>query len=367
MKYFAQTIIILFAFSFHACLPVGAQVSVGESVKFDDRLLWVTSGVWLEDRLVVVDVLRKEGEQILQLVLDEEPRFEPLEELAKQVKRPSQIHQTVDGIFIEDEMEKAIFRYSRRDFQQQERIITRRERFLDEEGVALTGIYDWQPWGAGILAFGDIKTVEDGQPDRWESGYVYFDEQGREQIFTRISLQSPTRNLYLLNMSYIGVIDENTAYVLIMDDIPKIGEVRRDTDGIRVLSKFPKKFKSCPQLERRSEWTGPERATHHYAALEESTMPGGLFGLDGRLLLLGREPLGTDRRVAWSLIEVRPEDGSAMGVAARLNTTHSHLTLVPRPDEGWVVIEKDAVENIGQTQAPYMRTASLRLQQISMR
>lgn len=334
-----------------------------------EQILWTTSGAWAEDGLVVVDQLDEQVRQyapngVMRATLEARILATGVAGDRK-LGAPAQIRETASGYLLfndndlrdDDPTPAEIIKLDER-LEALPQPIKVEGRELGSDGT-LAAIFDWAPMGEGILAFGDLRLDD----DVWESAFLYFDESGRHQVFERIDSHADVVNHYTAGtMPYIATLDD-VGYILFMNEIPFIGEVRLGVPGVRRLESFPEEFRNAPRLATRPDWArarkGDRQATLFFEILEASTMAAGLYAHGGELYLLGKsaaKQLGPTSSTSWWMIGLDPADGRELS-RAKLPTNAAHLTIVP--GDFWALIEKDPVQGIGKRHAPYMETSSM--------
>lgn len=204
--------------------------------------------------------------------------------------------------------------------------------------------------GPDIVFFADVRfpgPTSDREDDVWRCGFLRVPirkpptEGGPETVDFLGGLswdyQSRVRRMNRLAQPYIAALGA-TAYILVMDEEPKIFRSSPSADG-----------PSWEELELSSEQTGlttpPDLAfgDQLYETLsmvmrrvETSTMAAGLYGWQGHLYLLSREPRGG--RTAWWLRRIDPTKSQVWGPVA-VDTAAPHLVVVPG-EKQWALVEK---------------------------
>ena len=348
-------------------LPAHGEVSC---VPLEYDLLLATSGAWSEDgeTLLVADAFR---ERLIHIAPDgtfrgHQNSFDRRGSgAALTLRRPSFIHRASDGLgyFMEDEEEDTITPLGGDLVAGTPVSVKSSSQGLDSAARRLIGLYGWQPMEHGFVGFGDIEYRDIKGPGRYKSAFLHFDASGITRVFDEpMDTLSEVRNHYLRNMPYIATLDGETAYFLYMEDEPSIVRAEVGVEDVVALAGFPQDFRHAPRLERNPEWAraleGPRQATAFYRQIERSRMAAGLYAWNGRLFLAAKEAMNAERETAWWLIELNPSDGEEIA-RARLPTDAAHITLVP--GETFAVIEKQPVEGLRGSDAPYMETCSMAL------
>lgn len=213
-------------------------------------------------------------------------------------------------------------------------------------GVVLTAVYGDSTLGDGRLVFGDIE-----EPGGLRtSAFVYYDGLGQHQILRRISIDSPVRNQYLGHTPYLAATDD-AVYILFLEEEPTLGEFKLGSSEVRMLPAFPEDFRCRPQLSRNPGWAEARQTTAFCEILEASTMAAGLYARQGQLFLLGKE-VADDGKPTWSLMELNPHTGGEIA-RVTLPTTARNLAVLPIQDS-WALLERGAVEGVGEMHAPHM-------------
>ena len=217
------------------------------------------------------------------------------------------------------------------------------------EDLTLTAVHASSAMGDGTLAFGDIQGPGDGR----YSAFLYYDDTGRYQIFSRVAPEAAVRDQYLNNFPcYVAALGD-VGYILVLDEEPWVGRIRLGVDGVEELPLFPEEFHSRPRLEAPLGWAPPRRATAFRQTLEASTMAAGLYAWNDRLYLLAKEvSMEKQDGPLWWLVEVDPTDGQEL---SRLLLPTNAPNLSVEPGEIWTLKQSGPVEGIGAMHAPYAR------------
>ncbi len=225
------------------------------------------------------------------------------------------------------------------------------ERTITDD-LTLTSVMAQTAMGNGALAFGELSSSGDGESI---STFLYYDDFGREQIFSTLSMDVPIRNFYLRTPSYLATIGD-TGYVLLLDEQPALAEVRLGYNGMHKLESFPSGFRSRPSLENLPSLES-RKATAVFKLLERTRMPTGIYGRGQYLYLLAKHAMTDDGDTAWWLIKLDPRNEGREISRRRLPTGAAHLAIVP--GEGvWTAIEIGPVQGIGDTHAAFLETSS---------
>lgn len=340
-----------------------------ECKKLSNDLLLATSGVWSSDGslLLVPDIYR---ETIVRITRDGEvlgglnkfDRKAGGEKLASPF--PSFMHRDYrnERVFVKDEVSGTITMLDNQLNAEVYTNLRRGARELKDGAVVLARLYGWQPMNkGGFVGFVDLELQDSRGPGRHKSAFVYFDDEGISQVFgKKIDTLSELRNHYLRDMPYIATLDGESAYILNMEEAPSIYKVRAGTEALEELSDFPPEFRYSPRLVRNPDWTrarmGAKQATAFYKQMEASSMAAGLYAWNEGLYLAAKEAMTADGTTAWWLIRLNPKDGKEMS-RVRLPTQAARISVIT--GETFAIIEKQAVEGVGQHDAPFMETSSM--------
>lgn len=237
-----------------------------------------------------------------------------------------------------------------------------------QKGNSVLAVFNLSPMAGGYLAFGDI--VEAGPPDPPNSAFFYFEPSGRLDIFETIPATRVSRNQYTRNyLPFLAAIDndredsmagdkqQQTGYVLLLEERPQLATVKPGWPGLERLPDFPKDFQTRPSLEREPALRGQriwEQETKWFRTLEQADLAAGLYARDNSLFLLGKKM--EDQKPGWWLVKLNPATGGAV-FKRRIPTDAAHLTVIPG-DRYWAFVEKGRVKSITNG-APFTRIKSL--------
>lgn len=347
------------------------------------NIQWATSGAWINDEqgkaLLVVDTMRDDVFRISRISPDgrvvsgiSEDTITALKGPASAPARyPTQLTMHDGEYWLLDDDQPARISRFHRSFESGRPPIWVEGRSLErpvsrkagrDDAWQLMAVYQFTPMASGILAFGDRYG-----PKGWQSAFLYFDESGRSQVYHTIETTDTIRHHYLRTTQYLASIGEAGYALLVLEGELVIAEVRPETAELGRLG-FPEDFQSWPRLGVSKAWRelmmlsprlGARKERVFYEILErEPTVAAGLYAWRGSLYLLGRRKVEKEGRAAWWLIKLNPQNG-AERFRVRLPTDAAHLIVVP--GDFWAFIEKQAVQSVGESEAPYMRTDSMSL------
>jgi hypothetical protein len=198
-----------------------------------------------------------------------------------------------------------------------------------------TSLYQWAAATQGTFAAFAAVVQEKVQ-------YGFFSIQSNSRLQLLLPADEHQKDFFLLGYPYIAAM-EDSIYFLSMATHPALYRV---SDGkAEKLDALPRQYATRPDFSS-PRVTGPSSAVARYAELETLSIPAGLYAQDGYLYLLTREPAGQGKTTWWFYqIDPTGEEGEEriMG-RVRLPTNAPHLTVIPTPDRGWLLIEKGKVE-----------------------
>ena len=213
-------------------------------------------------------------------------------------------------------------------------------------GERIRSTWIWEAAGDGeIVACSDLsRRARDGSEEPVATTAFLRVPLGDPAAFVslyRAPLEAPLRLACRLGLPLIASL-ESTAFVLAPAGDGEPVRIYRHAPGepARALAAFPAAFERWPDLP-------VEVCRERYAALwrriEGATMPVGLFGWEGALYLLARQPAGEG--TAWSLVKIDPAADRVLG-AMRLDSRAPDLLVAPGRDS-WAVVEKGPALALG--------------------
>jgi len=186
-------------------------------------------------------------------------------------------------------------------------------------------LFNWTAAGEWIVSLSDVQEADGA----WRSGWFRFTHAGEPQLeaIRELTLDDPEQIFYTLGVPYAAAIGER-ADVLMIAEPPSLLEI--DGGGRRRrLASFPEGFATRPSLPARTE---AATTAGLMAAVEQATMPAGLFAHGGRLYVLDAAATGRRRRHdlgghrdrsrgrPGGLAGAAAHDGGAPGRCARAGT-----------------------------------------------
>lgn len=147
---------------------------------------------------------------------------------------------------------------------------------------------------------------------------------------------------YLLGHSYLTGLNGDQYAVLMSTNRSVILRFSRDGSQ-QSLNVMPDRYQRAPEIKNMA--TGPSSEAAMFKEIEGLTMPVGLFGQNGFLYLLTREPMA-DGKTRWYLFRIDPE-GVQPTREMKLPTTANHLTVL-NTNRNWYIFEEGPVQSLGQ-------------------
>src|SRR5581483_6968171 len=191
----------------------------------------------------------------------------------------------------------------------------------------------WVVNGDEIVAYGSVSR-NDPTPG-FQLGLVRLNVAKRT---SSLILPFKDNSFYLLNQQYLAV-SNGQAYFVAMGDKAVIYRVPFEGRPIP-LKTMPMLYSKVPKL--RSNFVGPTAISQQFGQLESLRLTAGLYGYEGFLYLLVRDPCACS---PWSLYKIDPRADRLIG-SVPLPTFARHLALVPG-DQAWLLIEKGPVAAAG--------------------
>jgi len=317
---------------------------------------WTWSGAWsASDQLVLADPV---SHALFQYLV---PSGRTVEALPKSLAAdlgstvPSRIQATGNGELVVELANDRLVTFSK-SFRLMSRadVVTRYNAKAANPGARIESLWGWTLAGGDLLGYGDVSF--DGR-QRWESGVFRLslsNPQNLEVAFsTPLALENPesekpdtSRAFYRLGLPFLAALKDEkddtryVGYVLLMKDRLGIYRHEKGRPTLDFVTALPRGLEVSPQLpdlKRKEDFPSVMRA------VEQSTMPAGLWGWNGHLFLLSRAPAGTKTR--WTLTKIDPRQGAVLGSIV-LPTEANHLTVVPGPS-WWAFVEKGPVLGFG--------------------
>ncbi|HSS52566.1 MAG TPA: hypothetical protein VLX28_26790 [Thermoanaerobaculia bacterium] len=312
---------------------------------FDRPPTWTLSGAWASaDRLMLADPV---GNTVLEYQM---PSGRMVGTLPKSLAadfglaKPSQIRATPKGDLMLKWTNDRLVTFSNT-FRVKERPVEV-VAALDEKAAAsshprIESLWGWTLAGNDVLGYGDISS--DGR-QHWESGVFRFPASNpRAFDIQSHSGQDSSRIFYRLDMPFLTGQEDGTGYVLLMKDLLGIYRSEKGKTDLDFVTALPKGLEVSPGLP---DFRRKEDLPSVMRAIEQSTMPAGLWAWERHLYLLSRAPAGTKTRWTLFKVEFDPHTGAAQFIGVELPTHAHHLTVVPG-SRWWALVEKGPVLAFG--------------------
>ncbi len=206
-------------------------------------------------------------------------------------------------------------------------------------------LWNWTVAGDDIVACSDIEKADHS----WVTGIVRFpmkdsthfqpletsDYQNMEWVFCR------------LGFPYFASIGGN-AYVLLFRGQPGIYESSPGAKTLRRLDYAPKILQpvQLPEFSSRLEF-----AAATMRAVEETSMPVGIYGWQGSLYVLYRQ--FDHEATKWVLHQVDPKSGKLLG-RSDIEVDATHLMLIPG-EKHWALVQKGPALRLGEERTEAIR------------
>jgi hypothetical protein len=205
----------------------------------------------------------------------------------------------------------------------------------------LAAPFAWEPVGGDILAFADLSLNQRVGGTQWTVGFVRY-PLGRPDAFTLLKEYGhgdPVRTFERLGYQYMAAI-KDTAYVLAMENPPAILVNQKGETGFTTLRATLPGLEQTPALPT---LLTKDDVAPVMAAVEQSTMPVGLYSFENRLYMVARFFKGG--ATVWEIWQLDPESGEIVS-KARIPTNANHITVIPGP-KAWAIVEKGPVTGWG--------------------
>jgi hypothetical protein len=291
---------------------------------------WITSGAaWdpenkrlllvdpTTDRVVSYNLLVGEGETVSELSAD---------------LRPVKIARAGDGFLLEL-ADGSMLSLDRR--------LAVTEKNLDAKlsPTSRTSLFQWASAKPGTFAA--FASVVHDQ-------YGFYSSQNNSPLQLLLPADEHQKDFFSLGYPFLAADSETkTTFFLSMAKHPTLYRVKNGK-AEKLSAALPPQYATRPDFKS-PPVTGPSSAIARFAELETFSIPAGLYAQDGYLYLLTREPAGKDE-TAWWLYQIDPAGAGRVRGSVRLPSNAPHLTVIPTPDRGWMLIERGKVELVGKHQ-----------------
>ncbi len=305
-------------------------------VKFisSSRWMWVNSGVWDGERLVVVDTLAGRGREFRLSGNRTEMREV---EASRLVPEGSWGIQRIEDGYLVQVSGTGFVRLAG-DFRRTKKIDLEKPARVGAQG-RIRWVFSWAPLGEkALLAYGEVETDRRGRRIR---GFVWvpLDDPSGFKILHQVT-DSSAWIYYRVGYPYVASAAGRGYFVDMAPRPARLYEVDREGTTKEV------KLKDAGELDHRgtvSEGEGPDRARTLFARLQAAAMPAGIYGSGRDLFLLRREPEAGASR--WTL--ERLDRGAGAFLAGReVKSRAAHLTVIPGTT--FAFLEKGPVQGVGE-------------------
>lgn len=328
------------------CVAGGSLHAAGSStlcntLSLSEKPSWISSAVWVDalQDVAIVDALRSKV-----LILSPNAEAQPLEDAGLTSSRvrdffPVGFGKFGTGYFLKLLGSRALALDSSLN------VTGELDLAQSVAGTSngLRSLYQWTVAGNTLVGFGSITAPE--APDGFRLGFLTMPLETRD----RVSLVFPfaSGDHYVLGHQYITTLGPD-AYFLLMGSQPRIYRLtlgsKEGTPTPLSSNTIPAGFGKTPPIT--TPMTGPDSAKALFAEIETLAMPVGLYGYDGYLYLLTRQPEANRVGTIWSLFKIDPK-GERVVARLRLPTSANHVYLVPSP-KNWFIFERGKVHDGGQ-------------------
>lgn len=301
---------------------------------------WVTTGAWDSSgtRLFVVDSLQR---KIFGLSPSGRPLYGFLNGLEKDLPAflPSRLTSR-EGRFALELLGDRFVTLDK-DF------VPLTRRALNKEAIrgplSVEKIYIWDLAQNGdIIAYADVME-KTRRGEEWTSGFLRIAAANPKDfkfLSPPTSYLVPERTFYKLGMPFITSLGE-TVYLLRMENNINLYRGRKGDAEFRQLSVEIPDAGLSPILPG---FTRADQMPAVMRAVEQSTMPVGIYGWNEYLYVVSRKPQG--RSTVWSISKIDPNSERVVA-STTLPVQAQHLTVIPG-DRYWAVIEKGSVTAFGE-------------------
>jgi hypothetical protein len=330
--YYAVTLLLLLPCSLAAADQASADQKAASCYRLDlqDPPRWITSSAaWdrenqrllmvdpVKDRVVSYNLLGERG-TIANLRFD---------------LRPVKIARSDDGFLLEL-ADGSMLSLDRRLAVTGQKLAVKLAGEAEKSGADAPKIslYQWSSAAPGsFTAFAAVV--------REKAQYGFFQARGNAGLQLLLPADERQKDFFLLGTPYLASTAGET-FFLSMARHPALYRVS-DGKAEKLTNALPPQYATRPDF-RTPRMTGPRTAVPRFKELETFSIPAGLYAQDGLLYLLAREP-AAGGKTTWWLYRIDPAgDGSVSG-RVRLPTNANHLTVIPTPDRGWMLIERGRV------------------------
>ena len=195
----------------------------------------------------------------------------------------------------------------------------------------------WEPVGKDIIEFAGIGRGKRDGTEAYSFGFVRY-PVGNSAAWYLLKECGPydrVTTFYRIGYQYMAAIGD-TAYVVAMENPPTILRNEKGEHEFTALRA------TLPGLEKQPDllaFTAKGELAPIMAAVEQYTMPVGLYSWENRLFLVARFAQRDGTR--WEIWQLDPQNGEILS-KARIPTTANHITVIPGP-KSWAIVEKGPV------------------------
>jgi hypothetical protein len=313
--------------------------------------MWVFSGAWAADgSLLLVDGGRKEVDRFLP-----NGRFKGKVGSADVFTRPSLLNGLEGGGFLLENQNGSLVRLSED--------LRRIDSFnvvekTKGQPVEISALYRWVPLGCGpkepceILTYADIHYPAD---DHWMSAFlrVPLAEPKSFKILLELPVTDPVRNHYLIGSPFVAALDRDSAFLLMREN-PILYYASPAMDRAQPLARMARTVARRAEIPDEVAFSNVQVI---FDRLEQAPNTAGLYGADGHLYLLDRQPAESGTK--WTITKL--ETNAKVAYTLKLPTEANNLTVIPGPNE-WAFIEKGPVLGMFQQEISsvlFVRTADI--------
>lgn len=307
------------------------------SVDTDEIPSWVTSGVWLDDSLLLADVSQR---RLVRVSKDGEAGRFGLE-IGDELSGPIRIKANAPpapstaGFVIElaDGRLLPVDQSFRKRRDSPLLLAT-----LENEGRHIAALLDWVPAGEDIVGYADIDGTT-GLVSGWTNGIVRFSLAKPEAFIVAHERPFPDAMRVSMRLTYPLIASiGSTGYVVLMDERMGLWRLGPDDRDLQAMVAFPPSLRTRP-APKLPGWLQREEYPEVMAAVEKAAMPAGLWAWERSLFLLSRAFEGGQRH--WYLSRIDPVRDEVLWTVPVPSTAH-HMTVIPGPDR-WALLEKGPV------------------------
>jgi len=330
---------------------------------------WITTGVWNNNQLLVVDVIGRKLVEISRQGMADKVRAAIGEYVAGE-----SVTRIRPGVAGSGGQAQPLLEFAGGRLLNLDRSLTPRTKIemptteLRSGDRKLINLIDWVLSGDGkqVIGYADLEGPPQDGRYRYKNAFVRFSLERPESFSIVHERLFPDDARMAMHLTYPLMASlGSTAYVALIDGqmrLWRFGPQDKELQALR-LQALPEHLrgKLAPILPNTMEWGDFPRIMQDVSQAE---IPAGLFAWENALFLLSRRFEKNERQ--WFLSKIDPiEEGLLWTV--RVPSSADHLTVIPGPSE-WAFLEKGPVaDHLSQTTHHIRFVNAIQLRSLSLK